>query len=169
MEHVRSTVQLWIFLGPPAWTRHTDKAVKALISRLNNPYPQHIISRPPGVGKTICARLVLMVKETPKRLLLRHFFIEVDGTGPCAGTAWITNPLGSVHDPIYQGHRRGISRGRHPEPKLGLVSEAHGGILFIDELGDMDHFKNKLWKYWKIRVYFESSYYDPYDERIPHT
>ena len=37
-----------------------EKAVKALITKLGTPYPQHVILYgPPGVGKTTAARLVL--------------------------------------------------------------------------------------------------------------
>lgn len=51
----------------------------------------------------------------------------------------MTNPLlGSVHDPIYQGARREFADTGIPEPKLGLVSDANGGVLFIDEIGEMD-------------------------------
>jgi ATP-dependent Lon protease len=150
-----------------------DKAVKALISRLNNPYPQHIILYgPPGVGKTTCARLALeMVKGSPQSAFCEEApFIEVDGTTLRWDPRESTNPLlGSVHDPIYQGARRELAEEGIPEPKLGLVSEAHGGILFIDELGDMDPIlQNKLLKVLEDkRVFFESSYYDPHDERIP--
>jgi ATP-dependent Lon protease len=66
-------------------------------------------------------------------------FVEVDGTTLRWDPRETTNPLiGSVHDPIYQGARRDLIDGGIPEPKLGLVSEAHGGILFIDEIGEMD-------------------------------
>jgi ATP-dependent Lon protease len=56
-----------------------------------------------------------------------------------------------------------------PEPKPGLVSEAHGGILFIDEIGEIDAaLQNKLLKVLEDkRVTFESAYYDPHNERIP--
>lgn len=52
-----------------------------------------------------------------------------------------------MHDPIYQGARRDLADGGIPEPKPGLVTEAHGGILFIDEIGELDEMlQNKLLK-----------------------
>lgn len=82
----------------------------------------------------------------------------------------VTNPLlGSVHDPIYQGARRDLAEGGVPEPKLGLVTEAHGGVLFIDEIGEMDFMlQNKLLKVLEDkRVIFDSAYYDPNDPNVP--
>src|SRR5690606_41857942 len=41
----------------------------------------------------------------------------------------VSNPLlGSVHDPIYQGARRELADSAVPEPKPGLVTDAHGGV-----------------------------------------
>lgn len=150
-----------------------EKAIKSLIAKLNTPYPQHIILYgPPGVGKTTCARLVLDMIKTRKENPFREDapFIEVDGTTLRWDPRESTNPLlGSVHDPIYQGAKKELAEQGIPEPKKGLVSEAHGGILFIDEIGEMDPvLHNKLLKVMEDkRVYFESSYYDPHDERIP--
>lgn len=82
----------------------------------------------------------------------------------------MTNPLiGSVHDPIYQGARRDLADTGIPEPKPGLVTEAHGGILFIDEIGEMDPLLlNKLLKVLEDkRVKFDSAYYDEADPNIP--
>ncbi|HPF20999.1 MAG TPA: Lon family ATP-dependent protease [Syntrophomonas sp.] len=150
-----------------------EQAVKALVSKLNSPWPQHILLYgPPGVGKTSCARLALeMARSNPRSVFKANApFIEVDGSTLRWDPRESTNPLlGSVHDPIYQGARRELAEDGIPEPKLGLVAEAHGGILFIDEIGEMDHYlQNKLLKVMEDkRVYFESSYYDPQDERIP--
>ena len=128
-----------------------DKALRALIAKLSTPFPQHIILYgPPGVGKTTCARLALDIAKTSAGSIFREDapFIEVDGTTLRWDPHESTNPLlGSVHDPIYQGARRELAEEGIPEPKLGLVSSAHGGILFIDEIGEMDSYlQNKLLK-----------------------
>lgn len=150
-----------------------ERAVDALRAKLASPYPQHLILYgPPGVGKTTAARLVL---EAAKQLKFTPFapaapFIEVDGTTLRWDSRGMTNPLlGSVHDPIYQGARRDLAETGVPEPKTGLVTEAHGGILFIDEIGEMDAMlQNKLLKVLEDkRVSFDSAYYDPSDTNVP--
>lgn len=150
-----------------------DRAIQALLAKIASPYPQHVILYgPPGVGKTSAARLVL---QEAKKMPFSPFgknapFIETDGTTLRWDPREITNPLlGSVHDPIYQGAKRDFADGGVPEPKLGLVTAATGGILFIDEIGEMDPIlQNKLLKVLEDkRVYFDSSYYDPDDPRVP--
>ena len=150
-----------------------ERAIKSLLSKMASPYPQHIILYgPPGVGKTTAARLAL---EEAKKLSYTIYdkdakFVEVDGTTLRWDPREITNPLlGSVHDPIYQGSKRDLAEVGIPEPKTGLVTEAHGGILFIDEIGELDNIlQNKLLKVLEDkRVEFSSSYYDPEDENTP--
>ncbi len=150
-----------------------ERAIKALISKIASPYPQHIILYgPPGVGKTTAARLAL--EEAKKRnhtpFSKTAKFVEVDGTTIRWDPREITNPLlGSVHDPIYQGSKRDLAEIGIPEPKPGLVTDAHGGVLFIDEIGELDEIlQNKLLKVLEDkRVEFSSSYYDPEDENTP--
>jgi Lon-like ATP-dependent protease len=130
-----------------------------------------IIYGPPGIGKTCAARLVL---EAAKRTRGTPFaanapFIEMDATCVRFDERAIADPLiGSVHDPIYQGAGplgvQGI-----PQPKPGAVSKAHGGVLFLDEIGELHPIQmNKLLKVLEDRkVMFESAYYNPDDSSIP--
>lgn len=150
-----------------------ESAVRALLAKLASPYPQHVILYgPPGVGKTTVARLAL---ELAKARAHAPFaagapFVEAAGTTLRWDHRETTNPLlGSVHDPIYQGARRDFADGGVPEPKLGLVTRAHGGVLFIDEIGEMDlAMQTRLLKVLEDkRVTFESSYYDEHDPQVP--
>lgn len=150
-----------------------EKAVKALITKIGTPYPQHVILYgPPGVGKTTAARLVL---DEVKKYDFTPFeedapFIEVDGTTLRWDPRDISNPMtGSVHDPIYQGAQKDFAGDGIPEPKPGLVTNAHGGILFIDEIGEMDiKYQSKLLKVLEDKkVNFESAYYDSENPKVP--
>ncbi|HEV8353208.1 MAG TPA: Lon family ATP-dependent protease [bacterium] len=150
-----------------------ERAIRSLLSKLAVPFPQHVILYgPPGVGKTTVARLAL---EDAKKLPHTPFskdaaFVEVDGSTLRWDQREATNPLlGSVHDPIYQGSRRDFADLGIPEPKLGLVTRAHGGVLFIDEIGELDAvLQAKLLKVLEDkRVFFESSYYDPENPHLP--
>lgn len=149
-----------------------EQAVDALLAKIATKYPQHLILYgPPGVGKTTAARLVL---DEAKRLSYTPFeadapFVEVDGSTLRYDEREITNPLiGSVHDPIYQGAQQSLADKGIPEPKPGLVTKAHGGVLFIDEIGEMSPLLlNKLLKVLEDkRVHFESSYYNEEDARV---
>jgi ATP-dependent Lon protease len=150
-----------------------DRAVHSLKAKMGTPFPQHVLLYgPPGVGKTTVARLVLeeVRKYTHTPYHEEAPFVEVDATTIRWDPREITNPLlGSVHDPIYQGSRRDLAEEGIPEPKLGLVTKAHGGVLFIDEIGELDPIlQNKLLKVLEDkRIVFESSYFDEDDPRVP--
>jgi len=149
-----------------------EEGIDMLRSALCNANPQHvIIYGPPGIGKTAAARLVL---EEAKKNRLSPFkaeakFVEVDATICRFDERNIADPLiGSVHDPIYQGAGAFGSAGI-PQPKPGACTKAHGGILFIDEIGELHPLQmNKLLKVLEDRkVLLESAYFNENDNNIP--
>ncbi|MBQ4347837.1 MAG: ATP-dependent protease LonB [Firmicutes bacterium] len=149
-----------------------EEGIRALRAALCGPNPQHIIVYgPPGVGKTAAARLVLdEAKTNPYSPFgMDAPFVEIDATTLRFDERSIADPLmGSVHDPIYQGAGSYGNAGI-PQPKPGAVSRAHGGVLFIDEIGELHPLQmNKLLKVLEDRkVIFTSSYYNPQNKNTP--
>lgn len=149
-----------------------ERGIKALKAALCGPNPQHVIVYgPPGIGKTAAARLVLEeAKKNPfSPFKSKAKFVEVDATTVRFDERGIADPLiGSVHDPIYQGAGpMGVAG--IPQPKPGAVTKAHGGILFLDEIGELHPIQmNKLLKVLEDRkVYLDSIYYNSEDPNIP--
>ncbi|WP_346936883.1 ATP-dependent protease LonB [Clostridium sp.] len=149
-----------------------EKGIKALKAAICGPNPQHvIIYGPPGIGKTAAARLVLeeakLISSSPFKAT--SSFVEIDATTIRFDERGIADPLiGSVHDPIYQGAGPlgviGV-----PQPKPGAVTKAHGGVLFIDEIGELHPIEmNKLLKVLEDRkVFLDSAYYNSEDPNMP--
>ncbi|KPV59935.1 Lon protease [Paenibacillus sp. A3] len=148
------------------------EGLRALKAALCGANPQHvIIYGPPGVGKTAAARVVLEeAKKNPESPFRPDAkFTEIDATTARFDERGIADPLiGSVHDPIYQG-AGAMGVAGIPQPKPGAVTKAHGGILFIDEIGELHpHQMNKLLKVLEDRkVFLESAYYNSEDTNVP--
>ncbi|WP_199618443.1 ATP-dependent protease LonB [Paenibacillus alkalitolerans] len=148
------------------------EGIRALKAALCGPNPQHvIIYGPPGVGKTAAARVVLeeAKKNADSPFRQEAKFTEIDATTARFDERGIADPLiGSVHDPIYQG-AGAMGVAGIPQPKPGAVSKAHGGLLFIDEIGELHPIQmNKLLKVLEDRkVFLESAYYNSEDTHIP--
>lgn len=149
-----------------------EDGVKSLKAILCGKNPQHVlIYGPPGIGKTCAARLVLEAakKSEATPFLSNAPFIEMDATCVRFDERAIADPLiGSVHDPIYQGAGPLGVQGV-PQPKQGAVSKAHGGVLFLDEIGELHPIQmNKLLKVLEDRkVMLESAYYNADDTSVP--
>lgn len=149
-----------------------EDGIKALKAALCGPNPQHvIIYGPPGVGKTAAARLVLDEAKKMERSPFKKDakFIEIDATTIRFDERGIADPLiGSVHDPIYQG-AGSLGVAGIPQPKPGAVTKAHGGMLFMDEIGELHPIElNKLLKVLEDRkVFLDSSYYSSENPNMP--
>lgn len=149
-----------------------EEGIKALKAALCGPNPQHvIIYGPPGVGKTAAARLVMAeAKKSSKSPFKKNAnFIEIDATTIRFDERGIADPLiGSVHDPIYQG-AGSLGIAGIPQPKPGAVTKAHGGVLFMDEIGELHHIElNKLLKVLEDRkVFLDSAYYSSENPNMP--
>ncbi|ARW07752.1 ATP-dependent protease LonB [Bacillus atrophaeus] len=149
-----------------------EDGIKALKAALCGPNPQHVIVYgPPGVGKTAAARLVLEEAKKHKQSPFNEqaVFVELDATTARFDERGIADPLiGSVHDPIYQG-AGAMGQAGIPQPKQGAVTHAHGGVLFIDEIGELHPIQmNKMLKVLEDRkVFLDSAYYSEENTQIP--
>lgn len=135
-----------------------EDGIKALKAALCGPNPQHVIVYgPPGSWENGCCAACVGRSKKHKQSPFKEqaVFVELDATTARFDERGIADPLiGSVHDPIYQG-AGAMGQAGIPQPKQGAVTHAHGGVLFIDEIGELHPIQmNKMLKVLEDRKVF---------------
>jgi len=101
----------------------------ALAQRVAQANVTALIEGPTGAGKEILARVL---HESSKR-----------ANGPFVGLNCAALPEQLIDDMLF-GHEKGAFTGAHKVAR-GLFEQAHGGTIFLDEIGEMPmHLQSKL-------------------------
>jgi magnesium chelatase family protein len=130
---------------PSAWSTNGARAAPDLADLRGQPYLRHalevaaagghsiLITGPPGAGKSLAARRLPSIMPPLRRVETLEVLRIASACGRIAGTsARIERPFRSPHHTISAA---GLVGGGSP-PRAGEVTLAHGGVLFLDELGE---------------------------------
>ena len=123
------------------------------------------------MGKTAAARLILEEakarEESPFRQKAK--FVEIDATACNLTSATLPIRCSALSMTRSIRGAGAFWQVGIPQPRPGAVCETHGGILFIDEIGELHPIQmNKLLKILEDRVaHFQSSYYSRRNRDIP--
>jgi DNA-binding NtrC family response regulator len=98
------------------------KEIFDLIERISSSSSSVLITGESGTGKEVIAR-------------------AIHQSGPRAGKNFVAVNCTAIPDSLMEselfGHMKGSFTGAHAD-KVGLFTEAEGGTIFLDEIGDMD-------------------------------
>ncbi len=118
-----------------------DAAIEAMLTLIDSDMPRHVILYgPPGVGKTTAARAIhAALVQSPRSLLKADApFVEIDGSAVVFDRRNnINSLLGSFLPAFYGAASYRAKDTGLPDFFPGAVTQAHGGVLFVDEIGEM--------------------------------
>lgn len=110
--------------------RAVRRAAEVAVSGFHN----LLLVGPPGAGKSMIAKRIpgILPRMTPEEILETSKLYSIAGMLPENGSLLLKRPFRSPHHTVTAS----ALTGGGSIPRLGEVSLAHNGVLFLDELGE---------------------------------
>lgn len=117
-----------------ALKKSRDEARNSFVFRTRSPRVKKLLDMAERIVQsgTDCAVLITGETGTGKEVLAKHFAARVKKRLVAANMAGI--PKDTAESELF-GHSKGAFTGAHAD-KAGLITQAHNGIFFLDELGE---------------------------------